>query len=326
MLDAAVVPEGDRMRLPAEPDLEFLSRAVLAQIVQDRTTLLWCKPIDMGGEVAIDEQRLALRHRMRANDRVRRLREDLALVVAPHQHIGPAIDVIAGVRGGQSFEIDLHAGRQGVIRRRLAGEQGIAAAGRHRVEIEDAAERRLLVTGDIGMPVLAADALGVRIGMDGQDLGMPFRPRRVRVDVQFTEISAEPLVGFHVERLIAEKQHLVLRESLMQLLNLAVAKWLGQCDALDIGADARRNARDTDGSIAHGMTFDGGDADREGPIDTICWLHDGSNVTPYNPLTQRASCCRATTHSALSSQRWSISPAWRRTISPPCPTSRSLPR
>jgi len=212
---------------------------------------------------------------MRANDRVRRLREDLALVVAPHQHIGPAIDVIAGVRGGQSFEIDLHAGRQGVIRRRLAGEQGIAAAGRHRVEIEDAAERRLLVTGDIGVPVLAADALGVRIGMDGQDLGMPFRPRRVRVDVQFTEISAEPLVGFHVERLIAEKQHLVLRESLMQFFNLAVAKWLGQCDALDIGADARRNRRDTDGSIAHGMTFDGGDADGEGPIDSICWLHDG---------------------------------------------------
>src|SRR5215471_13604844 len=31
------------------------------------------------------------------------------------------------------------------------------------------------------------------------------------------------------------------------------------------------------------------------------------------------------THSALSSGRWPISPAWRRTISPPCPTSRSLP-
>jgi hypothetical protein len=36
-----------------------------------------------------------------------------------------------------------------------------------------------------------------------------------------------------------------------------------------------------------------------------------SNVTPCGPLTQRASCCRATTHSALSSQRWSISPACR---------------
>jgi hypothetical protein len=60
----------------------------------------------------------------------------------------------------------------------------------------------------------------------------------------------------------------------MQLLNLAVAKWLGQF-APDIGADARRNRRDTDGSVAHGMTFDGGDADGDGPIDSICWLHDG---------------------------------------------------
>ena len=81
------------------------------------------------------------------------------------------------------------------------------------MEIEDAAKRRLLVTGDIGVPVLAADTLGVCVGMDGQDLGMPFGPRRVRVDVQFTEISAKPFMGFHVERLIAEKQHLVLRES-----------------------------------------------------------------------------------------------------------------
>src|SRR5262249_5275663 len=139
---------------------------------------------------------------------------------------------------------------------------------------------------------------------------MAFRPRRVRVDVQFTEISAEPLVRFHVERLIAEKQHLVLRESLMQLLNLAVAKWLGQCDALDMGADARRNWRDTDGSIAHGRTLMVGTRmakDRSTPF-AGCTMA-ASNVTPCNPLTQRASCCRATTHNALSSQR--LEPARR---------------
>src|SRR5437870_2164239 len=81
------------MGLPAEPDLEFLARAVLAQIVQDRTALLWSKPIDMGGEVAIDEQRLALRYRMRAHDRVRRLREALRAPAcsggcAIHRNIG----------------------------------------------------------------------------------------------------------------------------------------------------------------------------------------------------------------------------------------------
>src|SRR5260370_40010114 len=108
-------------------------------------------------------------------------------------------------------------------------------------------------------------ALGIGIGMDRQNLRMSFRPGRAGMNMQFTEISAEPLMGFHVERLIAEKQHLVLRESLMQLLDLAVAEWIGQCDALDIGADARRNRRDPDGSIAHGMTFDGGDPHGKGP-------------------------------------------------------------
>ena len=68
------------------------------------------------------------------------------------------------------------------------------------------------------MPVLAVDALGLGIGMDRQDLGMSFRPGRAGVNVQFTEISAEPLVGFHIHRLIAEEQDLVLRQRLSAAL------------------------------------------------------------------------------------------------------------
>src|SRR5260370_20782382 len=113
-------------------------------------------------------------------------------------------------------------------------------------------------------------ALGIGVGMDRENLRMSFRPGRAGMNMQFTEISAEPLMGFHVERLIAEKQHRVLRESLMQLLDLAVAERLGQRDALDIGAHARRNPRDTDGSIAHGLTFDCGAPDGDAPSDPNC--------------------------------------------------------
>src|SRR5262245_56626609 len=77
VLDAAIVPEGDRMGLPAEADLEFLARAVLAQKPEDRAALLSRQPIDMGGEMAVDEQRLALGHRVGANHRMRLCREDL---------------------------------------------------------------------------------------------------------------------------------------------------------------------------------------------------------------------------------------------------------
>jgi hypothetical protein len=37
-----------------------------------------------------------------------------------------------------------------------------------------AAHRRLFVTGDIRVPILTVDALGIRIGMDWQNLGMSF--------------------------------------------------------------------------------------------------------------------------------------------------------
>src|SRR5215470_815651 len=67
VLDAAVVPEGDRMTLPGEPHLKFLTRAVLAQKLEERSALVPRQPIDMSGEVAVDEQRLAPGHRVGAN-------------------------------------------------------------------------------------------------------------------------------------------------------------------------------------------------------------------------------------------------------------------
>src|SRR5215475_2389581 len=91
--------------------------------------------------------------------------------------------------------------------------------------------------------------------MDRQYLGMPLRPREGGVNVQFSEISADPLVGLLIHRLIAEEQDLVLRQRLMQLLDLTVAERLGERNALDHGADTGRNRRDNDGRIAHGFTF-----------------------------------------------------------------------
>ena len=78
VLDAAVVPESDRMRLPSESHLEFLPCAELAQKLQNSVTLFSRQSIDMGGEPAVDVERLALCHRMGANNRMRCLRIDLA--------------------------------------------------------------------------------------------------------------------------------------------------------------------------------------------------------------------------------------------------------
>src|SRR5262245_15240273 len=110
----------------------------------------------------------------------------------------------------QPFEIGLEARRQRIVGGVLAGEERIAAGARYGVEVENAAKRRLLVAGNVRMPVLAVDALRIGVGVDRQYLGMPCRPWRVGVNVQFAEIPAQPLVGFLVQRLVAKEQNLVL--------------------------------------------------------------------------------------------------------------------
>src|SRR5262249_5073890 len=85
MLDAAIVPERDRMGLPAEPHLDLLARAELAQKGQDRAALLPRQPVDMRGELAVDVERLAPGHRVGANDRMRCLRVGLAALGDAHQ-------------------------------------------------------------------------------------------------------------------------------------------------------------------------------------------------------------------------------------------------
>ena len=82
----------------------------------------------------------------------------------------------------------------------------------------------LPIGGSSSVPILTVNALGIGIGMDRQNLGMSFGARRVGVNMQLTEISAEPLVGFHIQRLIAKEQDLMLRQCLMQVLYLTIAE------------------------------------------------------------------------------------------------------
>jgi hypothetical protein len=99
-----------------------------------------------------------------------------------------------------------------------------------------------------------AMAFGIGVGMDGQNLGMSLRTGRVRVNVQVAKIAAERLVGFHVERLIAKEEDLMLRPRLVQLLDLAVAERLGERQARDLRANTRRDRHDIDGFVAHRAT------------------------------------------------------------------------
>ena len=65
------------------------------------------------------------------------------------------------------------------------------------------------------------------------------------------KIAAEPDLIVEADLLIAEKDHLVLDEGLVQLLDLIVRQRLGQIDIADFRADMRRNRLDRDGFIVH---------------------------------------------------------------------------
>src|SRR6185312_3405230 len=111
VLDAAVVPEGDRVRLPAETALEERVFHVLVEVVQDAVALVARHADQVAGESAIDVERLLARHRMGAHHRVDGARI-LRLLLHAEVLVEAAIDRFAVVEGGQAVEIALHAVRQ----------------------------------------------------------------------------------------------------------------------------------------------------------------------------------------------------------------------
>src|SRR6202008_4541406 len=79
VLDAAVVPEGDRVLLPAEAALEQWVCHVLVQIPQDAVALVARNPVYVAGKTLVDVERLFAGHRVGADDRV--VGERVALLV-----------------------------------------------------------------------------------------------------------------------------------------------------------------------------------------------------------------------------------------------------
>src|SRR5450432_1329714 len=70
VLDAAIVPEGDRVLLPAEAALEQRILHVLIEVVQDSVALVARHADQAAGEAAVHVERLLSRDRMSAHHRM----------------------------------------------------------------------------------------------------------------------------------------------------------------------------------------------------------------------------------------------------------------
>src|SRR5690349_3072511 len=259
VLDAAIVPEGDRVRLPAEAALEQRVFHVLVEVVQDAVALVARHADQVAGEAAIHIERLLARHRMSAHHRMDRARI-LLLLGDAEILVEAAIDRCAVMERRQAVEIGLHAVRQRLVGGVHVGEQRIAALGRTGLDVEDGAHRRFLVAAHVGVPALAIGARAVLVGVDDHQLRPAFFVRCGGMDVQVTEQPAERHVLVERDVLVAEEDDAVLGERAVHLVLLAVGEWLRQVDAAQLRANHRRQLVDGDGLIGRALVGDVTDA------------------------------------------------------------------
>src|SRR5438477_12429222 len=107
MLDAAIVPERDRVLLPAEAALEERVRHVLVQIAQDAVALVARQAVDVARKALVDVERLPAGHWMRTHNGV--VGGGIALLVLDAEILVLAAIVLAVMPRGEAFEILLHA-------------------------------------------------------------------------------------------------------------------------------------------------------------------------------------------------------------------------
>ena len=112
VLAAAVVPERHRVLLPLEAAVKLRRLDMAEQHLEQRVAFVALELSDLRREAAVDEQQLALGHRMGADHRVLGLRELLvgrAIAAAVRMRLGAVVD------RGEPFEITLHRIRQRLI-------------------------------------------------------------------------------------------------------------------------------------------------------------------------------------------------------------------
>ena len=162
------------------------------------------------------------------------------------------IDVGTGVERAQSLDQPPDRLRQRLVGEIHVGERRIAADRRRLVQVEDRAHRRLGLARHVGVPDFAGRHLGLLIGMDDSDLGMALDLGPGRgMDQELAEQPAECLVLLDAHLLIAEEDHLMRHQRIVQFAHLAVRQRTGEIDAGDFRADGRGDLANLDRLVGH---------------------------------------------------------------------------
>lgn len=156
-------PDCDGSGLIARANLEVSTLGnVVEEELEQEVRLLLFEADDVAGEALIDEQRLLSSHRMHPDDRVFRLHR---LSTNNTTLLPREVSLIhRRVHGLQPLKSLLKLGGKAVVSLDLRCKEGVAANERGLVEDEEeGGARRLLLVGNVGVPLEATEAVGAAV-------------------------------------------------------------------------------------------------------------------------------------------------------------------
>ena len=261
MVRAAIVPERDRARLPAEPAGELGLRDMLAEPVDPGPALGLGPALETHRVGAVEIERLlagvgmGADHRMPGFQRLFPVEADCGHRALEFGELsGPPGLRIADLRAGEAPEPGkrrLHAVRERVIGELGVGEQRVAAVRRRLDGVEQGAERRLLQIGGVGMPE-AAEIEGLLRLLDDRDHLRAFlQPGDEGIAVAGAEARGEIALPGRRQVLAAEEDHPVFEEGAADFRETVVGNRRGEVHAPDFGPERARDRRNLDLAVFH---------------------------------------------------------------------------
>ena len=158
---------------------------------------------------------------------------------------------MTGFEGGEQR---LHRLRERVPRGVHAGEQGVASALGHRMQVQHRAHRRLCVARYVAVPAVAVLAGRIHVRVDEHQLGAAVDARRGGMDVEFAEAPPECEMPLVVDGLVAEENDAVRQQGSADLGVRLVFERLAKIDVEDFGSDRRGERFNRNSPVRHRMS------------------------------------------------------------------------
>jgi hypothetical protein len=207
--------------------------------VQQRVAFVGLEILDAHAELLVDVEDASARHGMDAHHGMPGIGEivlELAQLgaIAVREQRPPRLEIMQCLH---PVDVLLHALGEPAIGGTHAGEQRVAADLGYGLAAQDGGQRRRLAEGLVDMPDVG-QRRRIFVGIvEDDDLGLVCKVGREGMDRELAEQGAERHLLVDRDVLVAQDDHFVLDQRVVDDLELGGAQWPPEIDALDFSAD-----------------------------------------------------------------------------------------